>query len=208
MRPTKRTTPTQRVIFSHLRPFGASVFVMFCSVIKSALDWVLRTPAPRSLLPLRRRFHLRANPAQKLECLIQPHSPLPCDLSGFKGRGLAGLWSALERTCSINWFSTAARTGKKDLEPGFSVRGRVGQSVRPQNGDFHLREALFPDTSHQSFRKFSRINRPLSVRMLSGWNCTPQTGKCLWRTPITSPSSVSAVISRHSGMLDRSMTRE
>ena len=30
--------------------------------------------------------------------------------------------------------------------------------------------------SYFNFRKFFRICRPFSVRMLSGWNCTPQIG--------------------------------
>ena len=59
-----------------------------------------------------------------------------------------------------------------------------------------------------SFRKFRRIVRPFSVRMLSGWNCTPQIGNSRWRTPMISPSSVSAVISRQSGMVSRLMTSE
>ena len=62
--------------------------------------------------------------------------------------------------------------------------------------------------SYLSLRKFWRIWRPLSVRMLSGWNCTPQMGNCLCRTPMISPSSVSAVTSRQSGRLLRSMTSE
>jgi hypothetical protein len=32
-----------------------------------------------------------------------------------------------------------------------------------------------------------------------GWNCTPSTASVLWRTPMISPSSVQAVISRQSG---------
>ena len=50
-----------------------------------------------------------------------------------------------------------------------------------------------------SFMKFLKILRPLSVSMLSGWNCTPQMGSCLCFTPMISPSSVSAVISRQAG---------
>ncbi len=58
-------------------------------------------------------------------------------------------------------------------------------------------------SSHLSLRKFLRICRPFSVRMLSGWNCTPQIGNCLCLTPMISPSSVSAVISRQSGSVSR-----
>lgn len=57
-------------------------------------------------------------------------------------------------------------------------------------------------------RKFFSISRPCSERMLSGWNCTPQIGSSLWRTPMISPSSVSAVISRQSGSVSRLMTSE
>jgi hypothetical protein len=64
-----------------------------------------------------------------------------------------------------------------------------------------LRLPLFQ--GYLRLRKFLSIWRPFSVRMLSGWNCTPQIGYCLWRTPMTSPSSVSAVISRQSGTLSR-----
>ena len=59
-----------------------------------------------------------------------------------------------------------------------------------------------------SIRKFLSSACPCSVRMDSGWNCTPSTAKALWRTPMISPSSVHAVISRHSGRLTRSITRE
>ena len=65
------------------------------------------------------------------------------------------------------------------------------------------REPRFAQGFERSFRKFLRINRPLSVRMLSGWNCTPQIGSCLCFTPMISPSSVSAVISRQSGNVSR-----
>src|ERR1700716_4267526 len=40
---------------------------------------------------------------------------------------------------------------------------------------------------------------PFSVKIDSGWNCTPSTESVLWRTPMISPSSLHAVISRHSG---------
>jgi hypothetical protein len=50
---------------------------------------------------------------------------------------------------------------------------------------------------------------PCSVRMDSGWNCTPSTAKArLWRTPMISPSSVQAVISRQAGSVSRSMASE
>jgi len=60
----------------------------------------------------------------------------------------------------------------------------------------------------RSLRKFFKIVRPFSVRMLSGWNCTPQMGSVLCRTPMISPSSVSAVTSRKSGSVSRAITSE
>ena len=54
-----------------------------------------------------------------------------------------------------------------------------------------------------NFKKFFKICRPFWVKMLSGWNCTPQIGSCLCLTPMISPSSVSAVISRQSGSVSR-----
>ena len=49
------------------------------------------------------------------------------------------------------------------------------------------------------FRKFSSIFMPSSVKMDSGWNWTPWMGNSLWRSPMISPSSVQAVVSRQSG---------
>ena len=40
---------------------------------------------------------------------------------------------------------------------------------------------------------------PPTVRIDSGWNCTPSTSCSRWRRPITRPSSVSAVISSSGG---------
>src|SRR3989338_4450808 len=57
-------------------------------------------------------------------------------------------------------------------------------------------------------RKFFSRSCPCSVRMDSGWNCTPCTASVLWRTPMISPSSVQAVLSRQSGGVSRSITSE
>ena len=57
-------------------------------------------------------------------------------------------------------------------------------------------------------RKFLSIWCPCSVRIASGWNCTPSTGSVLWRTPMISPSSDSAVTRRQSGSESRSITSE
>ena len=61
----------------------------------------------------------------------------------------------------------------------------------------------------RSFRKFASSWWPCWVRIDSGWNCTPSTASCLWRTPmISSSSSVQAVTSRQSGRVSRSITSE
>ena len=57
-------------------------------------------------------------------------------------------------------------------------------------------------------RKFLRSACPCSVRKDSGWNCTPSTARLRWRTPMISPSSDSAVTSRHSGRVERRIESE
>ena len=57
-------------------------------------------------------------------------------------------------------------------------------------------------------RKLASRSWPPVVRMDSGWNCTPSTGSSRWRKPMTVPSAVSAVTTRHSGRVSRSTTRE
>ena len=52
-------------------------------------------------------------------------------------------------------------------------------------------------------RKFFNIAWPCSVRMLSGWNCTPSMASVLCFTPMISPSGVQAVTFRQSGQLSR-----
>ncbi len=75
--------------------------------------------------------------------------------------------------------------------------------VRHPGNQGSRRTGICPVQFVPSFRKFFKIWRPFSVRMLSGWNCTPQMGKVLCRTPMISPSSVSAVISKQSGRVSR-----
>ena len=48
-------------------------------------------------------------------------------------------------------------------------------------------------------RKFRPSSGPSGVSTDSGWNWTPSIGSARWRTPITSPSGVRAVISSSSG---------
>src|SRR6185436_4524547 len=57
-------------------------------------------------------------------------------------------------------------------------------------------------------RKFPSSAFPDAVRIDSGWNCTPSTGSVWCRSPMISPSSLSAEISRHAGSLARRTTRE
>ena len=57
-------------------------------------------------------------------------------------------------------------------------------------------------------RKLRTRSWPPTVRIDSGWNCTPSVGASRWRRPITRPSSVSAVISSTSGTGARSTTSE
>ena len=54
---------------------------------------------------------------------------------------------------------------------------------------------------HHSSRKLRRSRRPSSVRIDSGWNCTPCIGHSRWRSAITvrSSSSVRAAISSTAG---------
>ncbi len=57
-------------------------------------------------------------------------------------------------------------------------------------------------------RKFSRILIPYCVRIDSGWNWTPNTGRERCRIPMTSPSSDSAHTSRTEGRDSRSTASE
>ena len=57
-------------------------------------------------------------------------------------------------------------------------------------------------------RKFSSRCLPSGVPTDSGWNCTPSTLRVLWRKPITSFSSVRALISRQSGTVSHSTSSE
>ncbi len=103
---------------------------------------------------------------------------------------------------------------------GFYGRGRMRRRLhtirlaaprkvirRPEKAQLEM-NIIRNREAHFSFRKFFKIVRPFSVKMLSGWNCTPQIGRVLCFTPMISPSSVSAVISRTSGTVSRLMTRE
>ena len=62
--------------------------------------------------------------------------------------------------------------------------------------------------AHRPSKKLPSRIMPPSVRMLSGWNCTPCAGRLLWRRPMIRPSSVQAVTSRQSGRLARSTMSE
>ncbi|GIT75863.1 MAG: hypothetical protein Ct9H300mP31_03940 [Acidimicrobiaceae bacterium] len=57
-------------------------------------------------------------------------------------------------------------------------------------------------------RKLASRSCPLAVKIDSGWNCTPSTSRSRWRSPMTRPSSLVAVISSSSGTDSRSTIRE
>src|SRR5262249_39669681 len=57
-------------------------------------------------------------------------------------------------------------------------------------------------------RKFARIRFPSSVRIDSGWNCTPSTKSVRWRTPMISSSAVHADRSSTGGSAFGSITSE
>ena len=59
-----------------------------------------------------------------------------------------------------------------------------------------------------SFKKFARIACPPSVRIDSGWNCTPNTGQRRWASAMMTPSSVRAVTSSSFGSESGSTTSE
>jgi len=57
-------------------------------------------------------------------------------------------------------------------------------------------------------RKFFNSILPSSVRIDSGWNCTPWLGYSRWRRPMISFSAVSALISSCAGKVSRFTSRE
>src|SRR6185437_2158062 len=59
-----------------------------------------------------------------------------------------------------------------------------------------------------SSRKFLSSECPATEAMLSGWNCTPCSGRSRWAMPMTRPSSVQALTRRLSGRLARSTISE
>ncbi len=61
---------------------------------------------------------------------------------------------------------------------------------------------------HVRSRKLRSMACPCSVRIDSGWNCTPSMASSRCRTPMISPSSVQAVVTRSAGHDARSMASE
>src|SRR5208282_4674793 len=57
----------------------------------------------------------------------------------------------------------------------------------------------FPSRSSRSRKFFSRC-LPSKVRIDSGWNWTPSTACCLWRSPMISFSAVRALTSNAGGI--------
>ena len=59
-----------------------------------------------------------------------------------------------------------------------------------------------------SSRKLRSKACPCSVRMDSGWNCTPCVGYSRWRSPMIMPFSSQALTCRHLGKVSRSTISE
>ena len=81
------------------------------------------------------------------------------------------------------------------------------RSPRASFARWRLMLTLAPPPSPRP-RKFRSRSLPAVVRMLSGWNCTPSSGRSLCRRPITTPPSVQAETSRQSGTLSGATTSE
>ena len=76
--------------------------------------------------------------------------------------------------------------------------------VGPNTGRFaYGPKCPAPCDSRSSARKLPTRAGPSGVRMLSGWNCTPNRGNSRCWVAITSPSSVQAVSSSSSGRSSR-----
>ena len=87
------------------------------------------------------------------------------------------------------------------------VENDCGLNQRLQPGVF-LGDGMQVFCQTENFRKLCSNFFPSSVRIDSGWNCTPWMGYSLWRKPMISSSWVSAVISRHAGKECRSTRSE
>src|SRR5207342_2994901 len=103
--------------------------------------------------------------------------------------------------------SSRAQRRRREVEgqPGCRLRLRRHAPTLRTNGD--VQEKFYRS------RKFFSNACPCSVRIDSGWNCTPSTGCSRWRRPMISsnePSSLSvhAVTSRLSGKVSRATTSE
>ncbi len=102
-----------------------------------------------------------------------------------EGRILAVLAGTMFRVELTNKHQVLAHISGKmaqTLHPPHHWRpGQDGNvALRPRQGAHRLPLAIDGNVPapgfHPSFKKFFTIVRPLSVRMLSGWNCTPQMG--------------------------------
>ena len=88
----------------------------------------------------------------------------------------------------------AAPPAYPTLRPAWSLQLRVDTDARARQ------------TSGEEVARGGRGRE--SVRIDSGWNCTPSIGSSRWRRPITRPSSLSAVTSSTSGTESRSTISE
>ena len=102
-----------------------------------------------------------------------------------------------------------ADLGVRDREPHRCGRTRDGVAAEIDNGGRAATAGRRGVVGHGfSSRKLRSIACPCSLRMDSGWNCTPSMSYSLCRTPMISPSSVQAVTSRQEGSEDRSIAKE
>ena len=72
---------------------------------------------------------------------------------------------------------TLNNTGAAGHVPGGNGEGLNSGLESPENRQ--ARTPALRGKVYLSLRKFLKICRPFSVRILSGWNCTPQMGYCL-----------------------------
>src|SRR5687767_11310835 len=80
--------------------------------------------------------------------------------------------------------------GEKGLECAADVAGVEGAAFE-EHERLVERDRLLRAFAHAAapslFTQLARSSLPCVVRMLSGWNWTPSTGRSLWRSPMISP---------------------
>ena len=139
------------------------------------------------------------------QCAIRPHKLL-CVPVGINRAASNPSMSAM-RSCKAltdgSSPNTSSPKGAANMAARMAAVGWVTVSLRRSTTLFMC--GLY-------CKKFFSIAWPCSVRMLSGWNCTPSMrcakGRWVWRTPMISPSSVQAVMANSGGQVARSMASE